>query len=266
MAALFLAFLFLPFWHESTSGRFVLEPTSAVVVRNSTPGVLTAVYAKEGMFVAAGSPLAQLRNVALESRLDRTQTDYEVAAIQANSASLRYADLGNALQERTHLEQERHELIGVVAGLELTSPISGVVMTPRMTERLGTKLPAGTEVAEIADLHQMRARIYVSEHELYKIKQGQKARLEVQGLLQKWDSKVASVAPVATQMNPKLLQADKFAGLHPPVFYIAELQIANPDSQLKAGMIGMARIYGERRSLAGLTWESVRQFSARKFW
>jgi putative peptide zinc metalloprotease protein len=265
-AAAFLLFLCLPLCRESTTGRFVLEPTSVAVIRNPAAGVLAAVYVEEGATVTAGAPIAQLRNLSLESQFDRGRTDYEVATMRANSASLHYANLGTALQERANLAEQSHELNAQVASLELTSPISGVVLTPRLADRLGARLPKGTELAEIADLHQMRARIYVSEHDLYKVKLGQSARLEVQGFLQKWDSSVASLAAVATEIDPKLSGSEKFAGLHPPSFYLADLLIANPDSKLKPGMIGSARIYGDRRSIAGLTWRSANRFLSRKIW
>jgi hypothetical protein len=112
----------------------------------------------------------------------------------------------------------------------------------------------------------MRARIYVSEHDLYKVKVGQSARLEVQGFFNKRDSNVVGVAAVATEMDPKLLGEGKFAGLLPPNFYIVDLQIANPDFNLKPGMIGLARIYGDRRSVAGFVWQNVSRFFARKVW
>jgi putative peptide zinc metalloprotease protein len=257
---------FLPLWHESTIGRFVLEPASVAVIRNPAAGVLVAVYADEGMRVAAGAPIAQLGNLVLESQLDRGQTDYEVASMRANSASLHYANLGTALLERADLAERRHELKTQVASLELRSPISGVVLTPRLADRLGTRLPEGTELAEVADLTYMRARIYVSEHDLYKVKVGQSARLEVQGFFNKRDSNVVGVAAVATEMDPKLSGEDKFAGLLPPNFYIVDLQIANPDFTLKPGMIGLARIYGDRRSVAGFVWQNVNRFFTRKVW
>jgi hypothetical protein len=112
----------------------------------------------------------------------------------------------------------------------------------------------------------MRARIYVSEYDLYKIRVGQSARLEVEGFFNKRASNVASVAAIATEMDGKLSEARKFMGLLRPNFYLVDLEIANPDSRLKPGMIGFARIYGDRRSAAGFAWRSVSRFINRKVW
>ncbi len=265
-AVLFLLFLFLPFWRESTTGRFVLEPVSVSVIRNPTPGILSAVFSTEGMAIAAGAPIAQLRNRPLESQLGRSLANYQVASMKANSAALRYSNLGASIQERDDLGRQTHELSDVVASLQLTSPISGIVLTPRLADRLGTQLPAGTELAEVADLRQMRARIYISEHDLYKVRVGQPARLQVQGFFQKWDSSVASLAPVSTDMDPRLSGPNKFEGLHPPNFYVVDLQIANSDARLKPGMVGTGRVYGGRRSMVGLGWDSLSRFISRKVW
>ena len=51
--------LLVPFWHESTSGRFVLEPANRRVVRVEVPGVVERVLVKEGMTVVAGRAAAE---------------------------------------------------------------------------------------------------------------------------------------------------------------------------------------------------------------
>ena len=44
------------------------------------------------------------------------------------------------------------------------------------------------------------------------------------------------------------------------------MEISNSDGRLKPGMIGDARIYGERRSLAGMVWQEGWHFVIRKLW
>jgi hypothetical protein len=45
-----------------------------------------------------------------------------------------------------------------------------------------------------------------------------------------------------------------------------DLLVVNLGKQLKPGMIGTARIYGARRSLAGLMAREAFNFFARKMW
>jgi hypothetical protein len=74
------------------------------------------------------------------------------------------------------------------------------------------------------------------------------------------------LATQSSQIDPSLEEENKFKGLRPPNFYVVETEIANFDGRLKPGMIGLARIYGVRRSVAGLLWQEGRRFLVRKLW
>ncbi len=259
-------FLLLPLWHESAQGRFVLEPAKRAVIRNLEPGTVTQVYAEEGMSVASGAPLVRLRNLPLQSKLARSEADYAVASMRATSAALHYVGLGPAVEERNRLAQQTQELGSQVASLELSSPISGVVLTPRLSDRLGAYVPAGTELVEVADLGIMRARIYVSEHDMYKLRVGSRASLQVEGILKKWNAHALAISPVSTEIDSGLKSQTQYQGMRPPNFYSAELLVANPDGRLKPGMSGTARVYGQRRSLAGFIWQEAMNFVGRKVW
>jgi len=258
--------LLLPLWHDSVKGQFVLEPSHRAVVRNVVPGTVTQVYADEDMHVQAGAPLIQLANLPLQSQVARTEADYEVASMRANSAALHYANFGAANQTRQQLATQASMLRAEVSNLNVLSPISGVVLTPRLADRLGSYLPEGTPLMEVADLSRMRARIFVSEYDLYKVAPGSKARLQVDGVWGDFEASVSSLAPESSEIDPGLVRANQFKGLRTPNFYVAGIEINNFDGRLKPGMVGAARIYGARRSVAGLAWQEARQFVVRKFW
>jgi putative peptide zinc metalloprotease protein len=258
--------LLLPIWHDSVKGQFVLEPLRTAIVRNAVPGSVTRVDAEEGAHVRAGDLLVQLRDLPLQSEFARTEADYEVASMQANSAALHYADFGAADQKRDRLAIQVGELQTQTSDLTVFSPISGVVLTPRVADRLGAYAPAGTTLVEVADLSQMRARVFVSEHDLYKVAIGARARLEVDGLWGKFDAHATSLAPESSEIDPGLAQGTALKGLGSPNFYVAQIEVDNLKGQLKPGMVGTARIYGARRSLAGLAGQEAWRFIVRKLW
>jgi putative peptide zinc metalloprotease protein len=266
VAAGVAVFLVLPLWHETALGRFVLEPSKRAVVRAVVPGIVMEVYTDEGKPVEAGAPLMRLRNLPLQSRLAHSEADYTVASERAISAALHYGNFGPAAEERERLARQTSYLSSEATNLELKSPISGIVLTPRMSDRLGAYVTEGTELAEIADLSQLRARIYVSEHDMYKFRVGSGARLQVEGVFKKWDAQAVAIAPVSSEMDPALADQGKYKGLRPPNFYLVDLLVANPNGRLKPGMAGTARVYARRRSLAGFTWEEVANFLGRKVW
>jgi hypothetical protein len=88
----------------------------------------------------------------------------------------------------------------------------------------------------------------------------------VDGLLRKWSSQVDVIAPISTESDPRLIQNSQYSGLNPPRFYVADLMLTNVDSLLKPGMVGTARIYVAKRSIAGLGWDAVADFFGRKVW
>jgi len=265
-AAVGATLLLAPVWHESVQGRFVLEPLQRATVRNPVPGSVTRVYVEEAMSVRAGQELLQLSNVPLQSHLSRAQAEYQAATQREASARLNYQDFGTAAEERQRLGTNTQVLLAEKASLDILSPMSGVVLTRRVADRLGSYIQEGTELVEIADLRVMRARIFVSEHEVYKLRVGSRVRLQVEGIWKKWESQMNALAPESSLIDPALAQENQFGGLRPPNFYVADADIENTGGQLKPGMVGVARIYGGRRSLCGSLWAEGRRFFVRKLW
>lgn len=258
--------LFIPVWHDSVKGRFVLEAVQSAVVRSPVPGSVTHVYVDESMHVNAGDRLMQLRNFPLQSELARAQADYQVASARASSTALRYEGFGKALQERERLAKLQQIMNSKAANLDIVSPISGIVLTPRVTDRLGSYVLDGMDLMEIANLQVMRARIFVSEHDVYETAIGSRVRLEVDGFWKHWDSRMDTLAPQSAEIDSALAEGNTFKGLQLPNFYVATAQIGNSGARLRPGMVGLARIYGQRRSLAGLVWQKAWRFFVRKFW
>lgn len=264
--AVLAAIAFIPIRHEAASGPFVLEPSRRGVVRALVPGMVTDVSAREGSLVAAGEPIVELRNVPLEMRLTRSESDYAMATDRATSAALRYRDFGQAFREQERLAQQTEQLSSEAANLELASPFAGIVLTPRPEDRVGSFVTAGSEVLEIGDIHEVRARIFVPEHELYKINAGSAAQIEVNGIARKWNAQTVAISPAQSEAEPGLIQQSDFKGLQVPHFYVADLRVANPDGALRPGMEGSARILGERRSIGGFAWQAAKNFVSRKIW
>jgi putative peptide zinc metalloprotease protein len=267
MAALALIIVFLPIRRETSTGYFILEAANRAVIRSAIAGVVTSVYTDEGQWISAGAPVLQLRNRVIDSRLASAQADYSVGQHRAALANLQNSpDFGSANAERDQLGQQTQQLALESAQLELRSPIAGLVVTPRLGDQLGAYLPAGTEVAEIADPSTMRARVYISEHDLAKFHIGSPVRLLANGLASKTNGSVSAIEPAAAQIPSGLIDLSQYKGLHPPNFYVADVKLSNSEGLLKPGMVGIAKVYGGRRSLVGLGWQEVRNFFGRRAW
>src|ERR1700676_623514 len=265
-AAAFVVFLGLPLWHDSVSGSFKLEPVRSAVVNAPIPGVVTQVNYREGAEVQAGAVLATLRNLAVQSEFEQTRARYSMASERASSAAMRYAGYGTAMKEREQVAEQLQQISEMQTALQLFSPIAGTVLTPHTQDLVGSYLKQGGELLQVADLSALRARIYISEYDLEKVKAGSKARLQVQGMARKWNAQTVQIAARPSEMDPQLGSANALKGLDSAHFYIVDLAVNNADLRLKPGMMGVARVYGRRRSLAGLLGEGISNFWGRKLW
>jgi putative peptide zinc metalloprotease protein len=258
--------LLVPVVRDSVSGKFLLEPAHSAEIRALTAGTVTAVYAHEGSVVAAGAPLMEMRNVPLQSKVALSNASYEVASAKANSAVLHFQNFGALQRERDLMKTQNAGYTAQAASLNVTSPVSGTVVTPRIEDQLGSYVKEGTPLAEVADLSLMRARIYVSEYDMSKFRIGTNARIEVAGAFRKWNSEVVGISMSSSEIHPSLAEREQYKGLNPPHFYVVDLRVPNDNGQLKPGMAGLARLYGKRISLAELLWRGVRDFYGRKIW
>lgn len=258
--------LLVPIWHETATGRFVLEPENRAVIRALVPGIVTQVNAEEGMPVTSGAPLFRLRNLQLESKVAGSAADYNVAAGRTATAILRNAEFGPAEREQERLAVQTRSLRAQATELEVGSPLTGVLLTPRSKDLLGSYVPAGTELAQVADLRRLRARIYISEHDLNRFQAGASARLHVDGTFEKRDAQSVTIAPLSSPIAPNLMDLSKYSGMREPNFYVVDILVDNPDGRLAPGMIGTARVYGRRRNLVALAWQEVADFVGRKVW
>jgi putative peptide zinc metalloprotease protein len=260
-----LLVVFLPIWPDFVAGRFVLEPAQKAWIHAQVAGRVTRVLVREGQSVAAGQPLVELSNLPLQSAAARAAADLHVASDQFNLALLHNGDFGPAEYKRRDMAEQDRTLAGQVVLLRVTSPIPGVVATPRLDDLLGTYLESGTEITEVANLSTMTARIYIAEFGMRYVRLGSKVRLQPESLAVPLTATLSAVAPASATVEPGLIPEDQLKGIIPPRFYIGSAMLTNPGT-LKEGMIGTAKILVTHRSLAGFAWIFVHDLADRRIW
>jgi putative peptide zinc metalloprotease protein len=266
-AAGFLALILLlvPFWPDFVQGRFVLEPNRRAVMRAEVPGVVAESPVKEGEVVEAGATLIRLQNLQLESDAAKADADLRVAAARSTAASLRYAGFGVAERERQQALERKKTLAKELSRLQIISPIAGIVVTPRLSDLVGSYVAAGTELVEIADTSMAVARIYIPEFDLRGVRVGAPVRLQPSPEVFPVTGTLTSLAPVSTKIDPGLVEKEQLRGIAPPQFYAGSVVIQN-DGNLRAGMTGTAKVFVRRRSLVDFAWRFVRDQVERRLW
>lgn len=266
VGALAALFLFTPIWPETRTGRFNLEPIRQAAVHATVPGEVVSVFPTEAQFVAAGAPLVRLRNLDLEGRAALVNSELQVASLRAAEARLHYADYSRAEQQRESLRRQSAELASQLSALQPTSPISGVVLTPRLPDLAGSYVEAGALLLEVADVSVLRARIYLPEFDLRDVRAGDRVSLKMDSSFERLHSRVLEVAPSASGMEPGLAPVEGYKGLTGRDFYGVTALVPNADGQLRAGTSGTAKILIAHRTLAGLAGKQIRDFVDRKIW
>lgn len=148
------------------------------------------------------------------------------------------------------LKEEVNYLDTLAAQLSICSPISGLVVTNGLKHTVGRYFQQGELICQIDEPSVLEAEIILPEHQVAKIRPGQRVQLKIRALpFAKFPAEVERIAPIAV------------AGIvHSTVSVYCRIE--NPRGQLKPGMSGYARIYCGRapigKVLAGRIWRYLR--------
>jgi putative peptide zinc metalloprotease protein len=258
--------LFAPVWRETVRARFLLEPEQRAVIRAAVPGQVAEVLAGEGSQIAAGTPLFRLRNVKLEGDASQSLADLRLAQANTRQAELDYGALGFARIEQQSQSERYLSASRKLAVLQVTSPISGVVVTPRIGDLAGSFVAEGTELAEVDSSESLKARIFVPDFEVHRVAIGMPASLKLESRFQPVLGRVTAISSAPLALPPGLIQVEQYKGLAPPPHYVVTVLIPNLNGDMKADMSGDAKIQVQKRSLAWFVWETEREFVQRKVW
>jgi GAF domain-containing protein len=224
-------------------------------VRALVAGVVERIAVSEGSVVARGAPVAYLRSTTL--RADREATAAEAAA--ADRLAALAASRLDASEERLHrlrADALRREVALLDEEVELTTiraPVAGVVLTPRVGERVGTSLEEGDELLTIGRTDSLELDFGVPQRDIDRVRPGQEVRLRVDAVPQRtFVGRVLAVAPVP---------ADTAGDVRYPVRAL----VPNPDGVLKPSMVAYVRVLTDPASAATRLFRAPLRW-ARLFW
>ncbi|HZC22538.1 MAG TPA: HlyD family efflux transporter periplasmic adaptor subunit, partial [Candidatus Binatia bacterium] len=265
LAAGLLLLLFAPIWPDFQDASFVLEPRQHAFVHAAVQGTGAHVLVDEGQRVAAGQPILTLENLDLQSDLAKAQADLRVGSARAIQSQLRYSGFGTAEHERDNLAEQEQFLSQKTGQLDVSSPIAGVVATPRLQDLVGQDLEEGAPIAEVVDDSAIRARIYVPEYAMHDVRSGLPLRLKTQSRWLPVSGVIHSISADWVPLDPALGQKEQLTGINPPRFFAADAWL-EPSRDLRPGMTGTAKIQVGRRSVASFLWRFARDLVTRRVW
>jgi multidrug efflux pump subunit AcrA (membrane-fusion protein) len=202
--------------------------------------VVERILVNEGARVERGASLASLRSTSLASDRAATAASIATADRQAEVAASR----GDPAEERLHrirgdaLRQELALLDEEVGFTTIRAPVSGIVLTPHLQERVGASLDEGDLLLTVGRLDSLELEFGVDQRDVSRVRPGQQVRLRVDALPQRtFTGRVSSVGQLPADSGPL-------------VRYPVRASVANTDGLLKPQMAAHARVLTQPASAA----------------
>jgi multidrug resistance efflux pump len=159
--------------------------------------------------------------------------------------------------ELSRLEAQRRYTEDQLQLLRVVSPMSGLITTPKLKEKVGQNIKKGDLIAQVHELKTIRAEISVSENEIGDVQVGQEVVVKARAYPEKsFYGKISSVATTA-------IKGDNG---QPTRTVLVTTQIDNQSFLLKPEMTGNAKIYCGRRSIIDLVTRRFVHYLRVEFW
>jgi RND family efflux transporter MFP subunit len=237
-----LAFLVFFPWQAKSSGEARALPAQVLSVGPEVEGVIRRVFVREGETVRAGDVLAELSSEDFRVGLEQAQSQYEIVSRRAMQLEAE-GNLGAARLERARLRQvaaDRDLYQFRLERSQVRSPISGVVMTPRMEQRTGHLLKPGDVLCQIADVSRAWVEVAVPEGDIGYVAVGQVAWLKLNTYpTRRYEGRVIAVSPQGREQD------------HERVFDVI-VEVPNAEQEIRAGMLGRGKVLTRYRPVGYL--------------
>jgi RND family efflux transporter MFP subunit len=231
-AAIIAALLILIPWPMRVGTDATVIPADRRVISAMQGGAVKQVFVHEGDAVKPGQVLAQLDDsedrvklAEADAALSQARRELAEAEFRNDPSAAGQAQLRNQLYyAEVAFEQQR------IDEARLTSPIGGIVVTPKVEDKTGTMLKAGDTFCEIVAQDRMAAEMSVPETDLPLVQPGEKIAL-----------KLNAFPTITFKGNVERLGAQTRTDSGEQYFLVRAI-FENTGGSARDGMVGRARI------------------------
>ena len=256
----------LPAW---IAGSARLEAADPPAVRAATAGRVVE-GAEAGDEVEAGAPLVRLENPlrVAEARLATAlarEARETVARAEAEGRPAEAARLRLGAEARTFAAERLQLAVGALA---ITAPRAGIAGWPGAERRIGTVVSEGEIAGRVFAPHRWQLRMRIPERRLLDLDRDATAWIQVTGQPGKaFAGRILSLDP-ARAANEREEREAALADptLRPRAFYIALIEVADPEAELRAALSARVRLPSSRRSLVSHAARWLARFVGERLW
>ena len=216
----------------TTDGSFA--PSQRTTLISDMPGKITKLNIKDGSVVSKGAVIATLDNALLqnqaksvEANLSKLKKDLDRYNALSASGGITQQQIDEVTNAITQQEIQLSSIKKQIADTYLRAPISGVISGKKVEQ--GSYVSPGMPVADIININPIKFQTYLTENEVFRIKNGQNVDLSTNLYSGKiYEGKISLINVEAT----------------PTKTFLVEVQTSNPANfPLKAGVSGKAFFY-----------------------
>jgi len=269
--ALFLGACFMPM--ELKIKRVcAIELAEPEQVRPEVVGFVVEIFVKEGDRVTAGQVLARLENRELRQKLIMTEQ-----RLRSTEGQLQRALGLDKPAEQQQLENLRKRYAAEAASarrdvdqLEVRAAHAGLILTKDLHLKTGMLLKSGELLCELTPLDPIRIKIPLNERQVRYVAPGERVEFKANsypGSAFHGQIVDAPLVPITKNM-PAAFSATRSGdvstfidreGHEVPVerIFAAQIDVQNPDAQLRPGMTGRAVIYAGQRPFGKMVLQSL---------
>lgn len=255
-AAVVVAILTFVPWNMKVMGDVTVLPQQRTPVVSEVEGIVKSVNFREGSAVTRGAVISRLQddNYLLSLNDQKMRRDMLLKQISRSQSTL---DSSSLAMQKIQLEQAEREIEyfqHLLDRTQIKAPVDGILITPRIEERIGSFLKKGEQFCELANMRNTRAEVHIQEGDVTYLQLGQKIRLKMNAFPTK-----------KFHGNVTLLGAELVPQSETSTYRI-EAQIDNSDLLLKSGMVGKAKIEVGYRSIGYVLLRKPFRFLWKKLW
>lgn len=296
IAVVALALSFVPM-QDRAGGAFRLRAARRAELRAPVAGFLRDVRFDEGQRVPAGAVVLRLEVPDLASQLARKQA--EVAEAEAKwrlqlagpvqqpdparanvVREVRAQEINAARALVDRLKEELQYLESQSSKQAVASPVGGLLVTPRLAEKVGRFFREGELIGEVEDPTTLEAEVAVPEQDAARVAAGQAAWLKARAApFGTFRAEVTGLAPVArypyeqgdagtgsTSAPPPAGAAASVAPGELPGAVSVYCTLRDPSTALRPGMTGYARIDCGRAPAGRVLLNCALRYVRTEFW
>jgi multidrug resistance efflux pump len=193
-----------------------------------------------------------------EAERELTRLEKELAEARATlalmEAGTRPEEIDAERARLARLHEEARYLEGVQSKLVVCSPVSGLVTTPRLKEKVGQYVREGDLICLVEEPSLLEAEICLAEEDVFRVRSGQPVALKARAHpLKTFPARLERLAPTAGRGE-----------VQSTVTVYCRLE--DPAGSLRPGMTGHARVYTGRRPVGAILFDRALRFLRTEFW